>query len=352
MQRRNVRFVERLPLVLKRGWTAYAVATLLCLTALLLRLAAAPVMPAGYPFVSFFPAVIVASFLFGARPGIYAAVLCGGLAWYFFIPPTGRFDINPGVLMALIFYTAVVAVDITLIHWMQRANFNLAIERERSRALAENHSLLFRELQHRVSNNLQVVAALLTLQRRAIDHEGARQALDQASARLALVGKISRSLYDPTGQGQDIRAFLEMLGAELLEAVGRSDIALTIDAPADLTLDPNVTVPIALIFSEAVNNAVEHGFATRGGAIDVLLTRNGDKGREGRLILVVADDGPGLAPDFDAAAAANLGLKIAKTLAAQLGGRFVLENGESCGARAVLDIPAHGNGKAIATHSA
>ena len=57
----------------------------------------------------------------------------------------------------------VVAVDIALIHFMQKANFNLAIERERSRTLAENRELLFHELQHRVSNNLQVVAAMIDM---------------------------------------------------------------------------------------------------------------------------------------------------------------------------------------------
>jgi two-component sensor histidine kinase len=337
MQRRNERFVERLPLVLDRRWYAYGISTLLCLAAFLLREAAAPFMPSGYPFVSFFPAVIVASFLFGVGPGSYAAILCGAAAWYFFIPPIYTFGIHPGVVIAMLFYAGVVIVDIALIHWMQRANYNLAVERERSRALATNHELMFRELQHRVSNNLQVVAALLSLQRRAIADEGARKALDEASRRLALVGKISRNLYDPTGQGQTIRAFLEMLGAELLEASGRSDIALVVDAPGDLLLEPDVTVPLALIYAEAVSNALEHGFARRrSGNIAVVLIA----GADGALTLTVADDGPGVPQGFDPVLGSSLGLKIATTLAGQLGGRFVMENGPSGGGMAILDIPA------------
>src|SRR3546814_6329176 len=103
------------------------------------------------------------------------------------------FDLHPGVLVALGFYGAVVVVGIALINLLQKANFKLAVERERSRALAENRELLFHELQHRVSNNLQVVAAMLSLQRRHVDHDVARRALDDASARLALVGRISRA---------------------------------------------------------------------------------------------------------------------------------------------------------------
>src|SRR3546814_16986143 len=79
------------------------------------------------------------------RPGIYAGVLCGLISWYFFIPPRMAFDLHPGVLLALVFYGAVVVVDIALINLLQKANFKLAVERERSRALAENRELLFHE---------------------------------------------------------------------------------------------------------------------------------------------------------------------------------------------------------------
>ena len=65
MQRSNARFVERLPLVLNRPVYAYALTLSFCGLALLLRFAAEPLLPDGYPFVTFFPAVILASFLFG-----------------------------------------------------------------------------------------------------------------------------------------------------------------------------------------------------------------------------------------------------------------------------------------------
>ena len=49
---------------------------------------------------------------------------------------------------------------------MQTANHQLAAERETNRSLGDTRELLFRELQHRVSNNLQVAAGLLTMQNR------------------------------------------------------------------------------------------------------------------------------------------------------------------------------------------
>nr|WP_218036544.1 histidine kinase dimerization/phosphoacceptor domain -containing protein [Sphingobium sp. EM0848] len=324
-----------MPLVLRRPWYAYLLATVLCLLALAIRCMAEIAMPVGYPFVSFFPAVILTSFLFGVRPGIYAAILCGLISWYFFIPPRMGFAFSPGVMLALSFYGVVVAVDIALIHFMQKANFDLAVERERSRVLAENRELLFHELQHRVSNNLQVVAAMLSLQRRHVDHDLARRALDDASARLSLVGRISRALYNPSGEGQNISAFLTTLTADVMEASGRDDIAMTVEAPRDLILEPDVAVPLALIVTEAVSNAIEHGLPHRGGRIHVGL----DVSEEG-IALHVTDDGKGIASDFDHSGARSLGLRISNALAGQLNGRFSLKPSAQGGAIARLDLPA------------
>lgn len=332
MQRANHHFIEKLPLVLP-AWQAYFLTTLFCLGGLTVRTMVDALMPPGYPFVTFFPAVILASFLFGVRPGVYAAILCGLLSWYFFIPPRMSFLFDRGTMIALAFYTGVVVVDILLVHFMQRANYHLAAERERNRLLADNRELLFHELQHRVSNNLQVVAAMLTLQRRHVADDGARRALDDAAARTALIGRISRALYDPSGVGQGVEAFLRTLTADVLAASGRDDIVISAQAPAGLSLETNVAVPFALVVAEAVNNAIEHGFATRGGTIAVTLRHEGEA-----TVLTVADDGAGLAPDF-VPVDGSLGLRIAQALAAQLGGRFALEPGAAGGAVARLELP-------------
>lgn len=333
MQRKNERFVERLPLVLDWPLLAYVFSALLCAAALLLRIAAEPLLPNGYPFLTFFPAVILSSFLFGIRPGMFAAILCGLMAWYVFIPPYHSLTLNPAVAVALLFYTGVVSVDILLIHFMQRANYNLAVERERNRMLAENRELLFHELQHRVSNNLQVVAAMLSLQRRQIDHDVARRALDDASGRLALIGRISRALYDPSGAGQDMAGFLAMLADDLKEASGRADIEIAVTAPEGIRVDPGISVPLALVVAESISNAIEHGLPDCAGTITVAL-----HSAAGGLRLEVADDGRGIPPDFEIGHQ-SLGLRIAMTLASQLGGHFALRPRGAGGAVAVLDLP-------------
>lgn len=335
MQRTNERFVERLPLVLPHPAYAYLLTTFFCLIALTLRLLAESFLPVGYPFVAFFPVVILSSFLFGVRPGIFATILCGVIAWYVFIPPRMEFSLNPGVALALGFYALVAAVDIILIHYLQRANVNLALERERSRALAENRELLFHELQHRVSNNLQVVAAMLALRKNHVDHEQARAALDDAAGRLALIGRISRTLYDPSEEGQDIRGFLARLTEDVVTASGREDIGVSVEAPPGLTLQSSVAVPLAIIVAESVSNAIEHGLPNRGGSIAVTLEDN-----SGALSLKIADDGAGLSPGFKLEEGPSIGLRIATALAGQLKGSFALDHRPGGGVVARLDLPA------------
>jgi two-component sensor histidine kinase len=336
MQRKNERFVERLPLVPNRPWLAYLVSTWLCLAALGIRLAAVHILPSGFPYVTFFPAVILSSFLFGVRPGLFATVLCGIFSWHFFLSLTLPLGFRIDTLLALGFYLLVCGTDIALVHFMQQANYNLGVERERGRILAENRETLFRELQHRVSNNIQVVAALISLQRGNVADDIARRALDAASSRLNLVGRISRALYDPSGQRLGVRTFIATLTSDILEASGRSDIAIELDVDEAITFNPDTAVPMALILGEAISNALEHGFAGRAEGMIVLRLHPSE---EGKILLEVADNGCGLPQDFVPEQSGSLGLRIATALAQQLGGMFSLVPGKNGGTRALLEIP-------------
>jgi two-component sensor histidine kinase len=143
---------------------------------------------------------------------------------------------------------------------MQRSNRALLVERETSAQLAATHKLLFRKLQHRVSNNLQVVAARLTVQRRQIADPEAKAALDEASRRLSIIGRISRQLYDPDGAGQQLGPFLEQLALDVIETSGRQDVQCRVADRSDRQISPEAAIPVALIVADPVVNAIEHGF--------------------------------------------------------------------------------------------
>jgi two-component system, sensor histidine kinase PdtaS len=316
--KRFERQLERLPILTDRRMVAYAITLALCAAALWFRMVLDPFFPPGFPYLTFFPAVILSSFLFGRGPGIVAAILCGLMAWFFFIPPAFSFDLGHGTPIALIFYVGVVTVDILLIHWMQRANTRLASERERSRALAERTELLFNELQHRVSNNLQMVAAMLTLQKRSLPEGEGRRTLADAADKLHLIGRIQRQLYSTRGEQLPLDEFVIGLIRDLVAAAGQPGISHRVEARTALMLPPDGAIPLALILAEGVANAIEHGFADRAtGTIAVTLVRDGDT-----LSLSVEDDGVGVSDRFDVERVDSLGLRIARSLAQRLGGRL------------------------------
>lgn len=326
--------LERLPLASQRPWIGYVAAISLSGIALAARFAINPWTPPGYPYLTFFPAVVLSSFLFGRGPGIFAGLLGGLSAWYYFIPPFHSFIVLPGTPIALGLYAGIVTVDIALIHWMQRATSRLVAERERNRILADRAELLFHELQHRVSNNLQMIGSVLSLQKRKVSDPLAAQALADAVAKLQTIGRVQRHLYRSDGGHLALDRFLPDVARDLIEAGGRPGIDCRVEAAPDIQLEPHAAIPVTLIMAEAVANAVEHGFATReSGTIRVMVNE-----ADGWLDLSVADDGTGVAPDFDVATSDSLGLRIARTLAEQLGGSFTL-NPAAVGSVARLHFP-------------
>ncbi|PWC29848.1 two-component sensor histidine kinase [Pseudoroseomonas aestuarii] len=307
------------------------------LVALLARLKIGPALPPGFPYLTFFPAVIVTTFVCGLWPGVAAATASGIAAWYFFIEPFHSFTLDGATAMALGFYALIVTVDVLLIHLMQEALLRLRAEsarqsreRELSQQLAESREVMFQELQHRISNNLQVIGALMALQRGAVQDKKARRIIDQAATRLELIGRIHRRLQDPSGQRVELGVFLGRLCDDLLDAAGATGVKVHLQADSVL-LPPEQTVPMALILMELVSNALEHGFAHQGqGRIAIELRQL----EPATIQLTVLDDGAGLPPDFDLETTQSLGLRIVRALAAQLGASFEMQRaprGTACG---------------------
>lgn len=334
-------FLARLPLASDRPWIGHGVAVVLSLAALALRFAVADELPPGFPFLTFFPAIILSAFLFGIGPGVTASVLSGLAAWYYFLPPQNSVGLSFESAVALAFFLFIVVVDISLVHWMQRANAALRDERQHSIALAENRTLLFEELQHRVGNNLQMVAALIALQKRRITDAQAREMLDHAAHRIAAIGRVQRSLYRSHGEQLGLRAFIDQVCRDALDALGRSDIRYTITGNATARLHPDKAIPTALVITEALNNAAEHAFADgQGGSIAVEVASN-----EEGLAVSLADDGAGLPAGFDLEQANSLGLKLASTMARSAGGRFDLVNAPSGRGTVATLYLAHADGE-------
>jgi two-component sensor histidine kinase len=312
---------------------AWALALGLLLAAWWLRAAIGPILD-GFPFITFFPAVVLAAALCGLWPATVVSVLAGLIAWHQFLRPFGSFELEwPQGPIAMAFYVAIVALDIALIEGMRAALRRLAAEQERSAVLARQQEDLYRELQHRVANNMQVVASLLALQARRVQSpQDARDALEDATERLRMLARLHRRLHDPAEAGRPAGSVLRELVHDLVAAANRSDIAV-VEEGEPVVLSADVLATVALVAVEAATNTLKHGLAGRPGTITIALVRE----RAGGITLTVRDDGVGFPDGFDVGASAGLGLRVVHALAAKLHAKLAAET--ESGAALRLHLP-------------
>ncbi len=304
-----------------RPGAALALAVGATLAALLARLSLDGIFPPGFPFLTFFPAIIVTAYYAGPRAGVLCALLSTAAAWYFLIPPFGSFTVDRVALVPLATFTIVSTVDVILIDIMQRALDRLEAERQVTKRLYDQQRTLFQELQHRVANNMAFISGLLRLQSRRIaaDPDTAPAVFEDAVARIETMGRIHRRLYDPEAARQSLAVHLQAVCDELVAATGAAHVTCHVDLPATVAatvIEIDRLLPLSMLVAEIVTNSLKHGFPGGGaGRIDITMESGGD----GR-VLVIRDNGVGLPPGHDPDAGSGLGLRIVKGLARQAGG--------------------------------
>ena len=204
---------------------------------------------------------------------------------------------------------------------------------ERKRAAARQTEL-FEELNHRVKNNLAMVAGLLQMQARTSD-EAVGQHLLKAVARVNSIAQVHAALYRGSRQEDiEVSSYLRDLGAELAQSfLDHERISLKIDAhPGIISIDN--AIPLAMIVNELVTNAAKYAYPDpQRGGISVSLQPDADE-----WVLKVADEGQGL-PETEEAPTKGIGMRLVMSLVAQIHGdlRVHAERG------AVFEIRLPGN---------
>jgi two-component sensor histidine kinase len=285
------------------------------------RFALQPILRNEFPFLTFFPAIVLTTFLAGALPGLTCAVLATFAAWYWFVVPVGSFALNLKSTIAVLFFMLIAAVDIVVIDLMNTATARLAEERRRTLQLLEQRTVLFQELQHRVANNLQFVVGLLALQSRRLEHNPeAAEALDNARRRFDMMSRVHRSLYDPQSAELPLSERIQGLCREVIDLANAPNIAVQVRC-TDVTFDVETTMTLSLVVIELVTNAVKHAFGAQGGTVRVVLDRIAD----GQYLLEVSDSGRGMPQDFDPGTSTRLGFRVLRGLASSLGSAIHFE---------------------------
>jgi two-component system, sensor histidine kinase PdtaS len=210
--------------------------------------------------------------------------------------------------------------------------------RSRDRELVTKDATI-REIHHRVKNNLQTVAALLRLQARRMRVPEARSALEEAVRRVGSIALVHDTLSQSIDETVAFDEIADRLRHMVTDLGSAGATVRTARRGSFGIVSGQVATSLAMVLTELLQNATEHGFAGADGNLEIAVDRmvaEGD-GTGSTLRVVVCDDGQGLPPDFDAARSQSLGLSIVRTLVeSELGG--VLRLGRRTGGGTEVEV--------------
>jgi two-component sensor histidine kinase len=200
-----------------------------------------------------------------------------------------------------------------------------------------------KEADHRIANSLALIASYIRLQAARVAEHAAGYSPDEVNVlltgmayRIDAVGQVHKVLSTAPQEAEiDLGEHLQEMCSAMLPLVSSM-------GPTELCCNPgrgclvpaeNI-VPIALIVSEMVTNAIKYAHpAGVAGRIDVGCRRDG-----GRIIVEVTDDGVGLPENFDVLDGGGLGFNMVRALASQLDALPVFDS-DTLGLRFLLLLP-------------
>ncbi len=194
----------------------------------------------------------------------------------------------------------------------------MAIEQQqyqkKLKAALDRHQVLLKEVNHRVKNSLQVVASMLHLQANAAGDPELTDRLNEASSRISTVGRAyERLAYNADNEKIELIAYVREVLKDLDIAVAPCQLHL--DAPAEIQIDADRAILVALIINELVLNAGKYAYPDRSGEsiwVQVGQTHNNT------FLVSVRDEGVGLPAGFDPAKSKRLGTRLVNALSQQL----------------------------------
>lgn len=218
-----------------------------------------------------------------------------------------RFWRNVGIFLGLVLpvLLALAAAALWIIRLLQR---DAGKQAELARAL-ETNTMLFREIHHRVKNNLQSMQSLVRMQ------ELTPTSKQDLQSRFIAMAAVHEHMYQHDAYAElDAPSFIASVAEPIITAYG-SQVELSLDID-QVPISHDYATPVALLINEVITNALKYAFiAHETGRISVTLRRLGG----GRAMLEVADNGAGFDQD---AVKPGMGSRLIKGMVHQLDGTY------------------------------
>jgi two-component sensor histidine kinase len=176
------------------------------------------------------------------------------------------------------------------------------------------------EVNHRVANHLQLIAALISVEARDVTDPVTLAVLERTRDRITAIGGLHRQLYRAGTADVDLGSYLEDLGEQLSQSWAPYRHVL-VDADTVL-VGGAIAASVGILATELVTNACKHAYAPdEAGDVWITLRRLAN----GAHRLIVQDRGHGRSTHDRAS---GLGSRLIQATAAKLGGVCAWEDAQ------------------------
>ncbi len=187
-----------------------------------------------------------------------------------------------------------------------------------------NSTLLLKEMNHRVKNNLQLISSLLNIHAAQLENKAAKEAVLNAKRRISSIALIHRQLYkDSHASTVDIAEYIDDLVPFIKESLLTKEDGVVIKVDADkFQLSIEDAVSIGLMINETLTNSIRHGFK-KVQHKEVSLTVK--KSNKNIIQIVVKDSGSGI-QKMISEKNSGFGYELIKMLASNYDGKIIVDD--------------------------
>jgi two-component sensor histidine kinase len=177
--------------------------------------------------------------------------------------------------------------------------------------------ILFKEVHHRVKNNLQIVSSLLALQSRSAPAE-VRAQFEESLRRIHAMGLLHERFYqEHQVESVDLTTYLGELLTSLIDTSGLAErVSARVEGPP-IQVDLDAGTPLGLLAAEVILNACKHAFPDEREGEIAIVTETAD----GRIDLRICDNGIGHDPGRERPGN-GMGQRLIDNFVRQLNGTF------------------------------
>ena len=184
--------------------------------------------------------------------------------------------------------------------------------------------ILLAEVFHRVKNNMNIVTSLLNLKKITSQSQETKDALEECRNRVFSMALVHQNIFNNDSLiGLNFKNYIVNLVNEIANSFGsKGSYEINYDLE-EIQLDLSTSIPCGLIINELITNSFKYAqVPDKKLIISILL-----KKENGKILLIVQDNGPGISVNF-MTEKNTLGMELIESLSDQINGKSQFKNND------------------------